>query len=481
MKQLIKEKSIKILYVFSIVLLALPSYIFIIKNKTFLDEGLELKYLLVEGNATMHAISYMVVISLIVVGYLLILKYRKKLFENIKGILIFILIVSSILVFTIPFFSHDVLYYMGVGRLTGVYKQNPYYVSIKEFVDNNSDSVNLDKDKVLECGYKNYWSYITVIYGPVWTLICTILGIFSFGNAEICILLFKVSNLIIHIINCYLIYKITKRKLIVLIYGLNPFILLESIVNVHNDIFMVFFILLVFYELLKRKNILKSILFLAMATGIKYYTILFLPFIILYHFRNESTGKRFFKCIKYGGVYVGIVIISYLLFFRDFNVLNGIFKQQNKLSKSLCSILYIRGYGKPIIDRIMLSGFCCYYVIKNIFLMFNKRILVRKEMKQLFYYLFIFLFVLITNFQPWYILWLMPLIVFLQPKKIRLIIQITISALYGYMIFILYGDTWPVGTGYSLYLLYSIMICAVYNNVRLHIKKAIKKNEIRLT
>ena len=33
-----------------------------------------------------------------------------------------------------------------------------------------------------------------------------------------------------------LIYKITKKDLFVLLYGLNPFVLFEALVNVHNDI-----------------------------------------------------------------------------------------------------------------------------------------------------------------------------------------------------------------------------------------------------
>lgn len=33
----------------------------------------------------------------------------------------------------LPWTSSDVFYYMGVGELDGVYNQNPYYVTMKDY------------------------------------------------------------------------------------------------------------------------------------------------------------------------------------------------------------------------------------------------------------------------------------------------------------------------------------------------------------
>ena len=477
--KLLKKNILKVLYLISALLLALPSYLFIIKNKTLLDEQFEFKYLLINGKENLQAIAYLSAITLMIVIYLLILKYRRRIFGGLKDILTFVFIISCVLVFTIPFFSHDVVYYMGVGRLNSKYQQNPYYVSLKEYVENAPDNVDLKEDTVLECGYKHFWSRETVVYGPTWTIICAALSLISFGNVDVCLLIFKIANLIIHIINCYIIYKLSKRKLHVLIYGLNPFILLESIINVHNDIFMIFFILLVFYELLKKKSIIKSILFLAIATTIKYFSLLFLPFIIIYHYRNEKTSKRLLKCVEYGLIYISIVIIPYLMYFRNFGVLSGIITQQTKLSKSLATILRKYGYGEYRLVHKILIVYYFYYLIKNINLLYREKISFIKEIKQLFYYLFIFVFVLITNFQPWYILWLIPLFIWIEPKKLRLLIQITIIALYGYTVFIVYGDFWKVGANYSLALLCTIGLCAIFNNFRVYIKKYLINNKNR--
>jgi uncharacterized membrane protein len=53
-----------------------------------------------------------------------------------------------------------------------------------------------------------------------------------------------------------------------LIYGANPTILFEALSNVHNDIFIVLFILLAIYFVTKKKNLMLSVAFIAMATAI---------------------------------------------------------------------------------------------------------------------------------------------------------------------------------------------------------------------
>ena len=95
--------------------------------------------------------------------------------------------------------------------MQSTYNQNPYYQSIKEYVDNNN--VDMSNDTVLKKGYSNYWSNTTVVYGAIWTLICRIIAGMSFGNVDIGLILFKILNLIIHIVNCYLMYKISKKKI----------------------------------------------------------------------------------------------------------------------------------------------------------------------------------------------------------------------------------------------------------------------------
>lgn len=71
-----------------------------------------------------------------------------------------------------------------------------------------------------------------------------------------------------------------------------------------------------------------------MATAIKYFTVILLPFIIIYYFRKEKTLVRFIKCLEYGMLFLIIARIPYLLYIRDIQVFSGIIIQQEKLAKS---------------------------------------------------------------------------------------------------------------------------------------------------
>ena len=135
-------------------------------------------------------------------------------------------------------------------------------------------------------------------------------------NITVALFIFKFTNLLIHIINTYLFYRISGKKKFAVLYGLNPFILIEAIANVHNDIIILFFVLISLYFLLKRKNLLLSIIALALATGVKYFTILLLPVVILYHFRTEKRlSVRFLRCIEYGVIFLVIFALEYILYF----------------------------------------------------------------------------------------------------------------------------------------------------------------------
>ncbi len=463
---------IKLLYVIAAFVFIIPSIVYFVKNKTVLGFKKEFRFLLNDVNTLKQTIAYLIIITILISIYFLIIKRRKELFKDIKSVIIFILIISSIFVFTIPMLSSDVFYYLGIGRLNGEYGQNPYYISMAEYVDANPD-LDINSDTVMLQGYNSYWAKTTVVYGPIWTIICSIVSKLSLGNIDFGLLVFKLVNLTIHILNCCIIYKLSKKKIFVLLYGLNPFILLEAIVNVHNDIFMILFILLALYYLLKKKNLVLSVVFLAIATCIKYFTILLLPFFVIYHFKNEKALIRIFKCIKYGLFFVLLVFIPYILYIRDFTVFAGIWEQQRKITKSLYLVIrqFLPGYEKIINYALYIFIYC--FILKNILFLFNPKINFKKEMKYNFYLILIFLFVLITNFQPWYIMWLIPFMLYQKASNIKLIIQTGLISMYANSVFLIYGENWRYGVQFYLILIIGMILFYLYNNKN-KIKKHIK-------
>ena len=179
--------------------------------------------------------------------------------------------------------------------------------------------------------------------------------------------------------------------------------------------FMILFMLLSLYFLVKKKNLILSIVFLAIATAIKYFTIILLPFIIIYYFRNEKPSIRFLKCIRYGMLFFVVLIIPYLLYIRDWQVFSWLFIQQEKLAKSFYIIIteYFNNIpGLPgKINKFLLECFTIVYFFTCVILLNKKEIKFRKEIQIANYFIMAFLFLLITNFQPWYIMWLFPCLI----------------------------------------------------------------------
>lgn len=290
-----RNKQIKIIFAIVCIFLTIPSIIYIFYNKTILGFNTYYNFFLTEEiSKVVSTIIYIILFSIISILYLNIIR-KKDIFKNIKDILKYVFAISIIFIFMLPWTSSDIFYYMGVGELDAIYKQNPYYVTMQEYYEKNSQII--ENDNILKQGVSNTWADTTAVYGTIAQIIFKICALISFKNIDICFFIFKLINIIVHIANCYLIYKITRKKKFSIIYGLNPFILLEFIGMVHNDVIIVFFVLLALYFLLKKKNIYLSVLFLALSTGIKYFTVLLLPIIILYTLERKRKLEYVFLSV----------------------------------------------------------------------------------------------------------------------------------------------------------------------------------------
>lgn len=475
----INEKILKIGIILSALLFSIPSIIYYIQNGTVLNFKEEYCFLLNNQDTLIQTIVYIAILISFTIFYYLIIKKNKEIFKNIKQILYFVAIVGLFFVVMIPFESSDIFYYLGIGKLQSTYNQNPYYQSIKEYVDNNN--VDMSNDTVLKKGYSNYWSNTTVVYGAIWTLICRIIAGMSFGNVDIGLILFKILNLIIHIVNCYLMYKISKKKIFSIIYGLNPFVLLETIANVHNDIFIVFFILLAFYFVKNRKNLTLSVFCLACATAIKYFAILLLPVVIIYSYRDKDIKVRIIKCIQYGLIFFIFLILPYLVYIQDLQVFKGMAKQQSKITKGIYLVI-LEYFTKTdnlvyILSKLALTVFILIYLIKCVTLLIKKKISLRKEMQQMYLFMLAFIFLLITGFQPWYLMWLSPFIIWQKSKDIKLITQMQILTQIANSVFLIYSENYIYGVPFFFIFLTGTLICIIKNKKKsnLYRKRRVKQ------
>lgn len=444
------KKWVLTLFIAVAVCFALPSILYLIKNQSIYWFTYQWAFIFKTPNTALlrkiNTICFVGIMSMMFILYMLVVKHCNKIFENKKQLIIAICIVSVLFALIIPYTSTDVYSYIANGWSDSHYHENPYYKSVGQISDEHQVRDQM-YNKVANC-----WRYETVVYGPLLTLICKLLTSISFGNIDVALAIFKGTNLIVHLINCLLIWKIAHKKKFVLIYGTNPAILFEALSNVHNDIFIVLFILLAIYFVTKKKNLMLSVAFVAMATAIKYLGILILPFIILYYVREKSIPKKIKHCILYGLEFIVILVGFYAIYVKDLNIFAGLFVQQAKYNRSIMLVFYyfLGTDAMRIFKVVLLAVFAEIYISAVIKLLINdNKKIFSTYIRQYNPLLYIFTFVLITNFNSWYILWLFPTLMFLNGKNIRLIINLSYAVEVAYIgSFALYSEAQVLGILY---------------------------------
>ena len=463
-----QEKKIKlpiIVFFITSIVFALPSILYLLENKTIYKFYFVWTYFFklprTSNEKMINAILFFALFTILFLIYVLIAKKYKQIFKSKKQIIISIIIISILFAIVIPYTSTDVYSYIANGWSASHYGENPYYVSTGEIVDATGQNEPMF-NKVANC-----WRYETVVYGPVWTAICTVLSWLSLGNIDFALLIFKMANLIVHLCNCLLIYKITKKNLFVILYGLNPFILFEALSNVHNDIFIILFVLLAIYFTIRKKKLFIAVAFVAIATAIKYLAILILPFIVLYYVRKKDIKDRIKYCIICVIEYIVIIAMFYLIYMKDLSVFAGLFMQQGKYNRSIFYILYeYLGEEKvQIIQNICLALFAIYYGYVCIKLLLQKEIKFSISIRKYNVILLIFTFILITNFNPWYIMWLYPTMFWLKSKFQETILALSYSSqIANFFSFALWSEEAWIGIPFLVIMIVGAGIIKLMNS-----------------
>lgn len=407
--------------------------------------------------------------------YLLIIKNEKKIFKNTKEIFIFIIIVSFIFMLILPFFSSDIYYYIGDSWINSKYGENPYYISVKDLQNTGVD------DEILR--NTGYWSDTTSVYGPMWNSIAKIMSMMSFGNITIALFIFKFVAYLIHALNCYLIYKITKSSKYILLYGLNPLVLIELLSNVHNDIYLITFVLLALYFLINKKNTIFTMLFLALSIAIKYSTVILVPFILIYIYKDKKIPKRILYSFISGIGIIAVVVLLYMPYYRDITIFTNMLVQDSKYSQSIILLLMQILNQKPfsLIDSLRIPMFAIIYMTEVFLLLFKRNISIHEIFTKYNIVMIICIFFALTNFQKWYILWLFPTILLDDNKYLKtFVLSLTLTAIIPSFSYFKIGcDAFKVGMYYSLIMLIiSCLIMCIIKGIEIvkNKKKLVKEN-----
>jgi hypothetical protein len=137
-------------------------------------------------------------------------------------------------------------------------------------------------------------------YGPMFLFIIVIPSFLSMGKFLLSFLFLKITFIFFYLLAVYLLQKMNKRWAI--IFATHPFLLIDGLVNGHNDLIGVSLLIFGIY-LLRKRQILSRLILLA-SVGIKYLTF---PVIFI-------SLKDRFKINKY--IFASFLILPFLLLNR---------------------------------------------------------------------------------------------------------------------------------------------------------------------
>jgi hypothetical protein len=129
-----------------------------------------------------------------------------------------------------PFFSSDIFSYIFSAKILYVYHQNPYLVIPEVF-----------RDKDIWLSF-TYWTHRQYVYGPIFLLYSIVpLMLFTVKRFLLIFLTTKLASGIIFILTGYLIYQQTNDlKKTAFLWFVNPLLIIELLINAHNDLLMIF-------------------------------------------------------------------------------------------------------------------------------------------------------------------------------------------------------------------------------------------------
>jgi alpha-1,6-mannosyltransferase len=215
-------------------------------------------------------------------------------------------LLAAPLLLAYPINATDVYRYVIRGRVQSAYGANPYLTPPAVFAN----------DPLLPLAGE--WASEVSPYGPLWELTAGGVTAVTVTNISAGILLFKLIALTAHLAVILLIWhysaaaKPSVRQRRVLLWAWNPALLLMFIVDAHNDVVMLFWLVGGAILLLKKRHT-AGMLLLTIAPLIKPIALLAIPIFFVYGWREQpdlTARFRFLAGTTGGGL--GLAFLAFL-------------------------------------------------------------------------------------------------------------------------------------------------------------------------
>jgi hypothetical protein len=209
---------------------------------------------------------YVILISLLTtISYSVVRWYK----GSVWPLLIAIGIIAGL--FSYPALSHDLFNYIFDARIVTHYHANPYLYKPLDF----------PADSMLRF---MHWVHRTYPYGPTYLLISLIPSFLGLGIFSLTFLLFKALHVVLFVISGWALSTMHKKA--ALIFITSPLIIVEGLVNTHNDFIALAFGIFGLYLINNHKQWWTGSIMFLISGLIKYFT---LPMVLF-----SLAGKELF-------------------------------------------------------------------------------------------------------------------------------------------------------------------------------------------
>jgi len=319
---------------------------------------------------------------------------------------------GTALLFMYPFEAADIFDNIMHGRILGIYGQNPFVVAASTF----------RRDPFY--AYMA-WKRAPSAYGPLWELMAAGTARLAGDGLLLNILAFKLLPGLFLIGSTLILASILKEHAPkralpgTLLLAWNPLVLYETLGNGHNDITMLFWILLAVWALAKQRHYLAVTALLAGAL-VKFIPLLLLPAAVIHILPRIPNWRERLRWLAVNLLSaLALVCLAYLPFWQGVEIFS-IDRRIHLFSASLPAALFHMlepSYGSKFTAMLVSSAASVFILVFSIWRAWQNR---REDSwlgfpRTAFDILLFYLLLACLWFQQWYAIWLIGLAAVLSP------------------------------------------------------------------
>ncbi|MGQ0605192.1 MAG: glycosyltransferase 87 family protein [Anaerolineales bacterium] len=345
-----------------------------------------------------------------------------------------LLAMNVMLLWLYPIGAADVFDNIVRGRITAQHGGNPFYQTPREF-----------KGQDPFYAYAA-WRDATSAYGPLWEVMAAGTSQMVGDKVVDNVIAFKLLSLLFYAGCTGLIARLLQRHAPdralqgTLLFAWNPLVIYETAGNGHNDIVMVFFILLALYALSQRRFTLSTLALMGGAL-VKFIPILLAPIVVVVGLRAmKSRWQRIAFVVTTASACALLVVAAYAPFWRGGDPL-GLARRSTLFTTSLPALAQVHlevllgpEPSQHIVAELalLLTGAAVLVQAWRVWSNPQWAVMVRAfTFVLLFYLLFTCLW-----FQAWYAVWPLALAALLPEGKLsRLVVLLSYAALWKTIFF----------------------------------------------